>query len=63
MISDATEEKRKFFKANSLFNLKKGNLKPYLGYSWLPDGNREEIENWREKFDIPIDVDKISKHR
>ena len=30
--------------------LKKGNLEPYLGYSWLQDGNREEIEEWRSKY-------------
>ena len=47
MISDATEAKRRFFKTNSLFNLNKGNLKPYLGYPWLPDGDREVIDTWR----------------
>ena len=59
MLSSATEAKRKFYKHNSLFNLKKGNLKPYLGYSWLPDGNREEIEEWRSKYNLPIDIEKI----
>ena len=59
MLSSGTEAKRKFYKHNRLFNLKKGNLKPYLGYSWLPDGNREEIEEWRSKYNLPIDIEKI----
>ena len=58
MLSSATEAKRKFYKHNSLFNFKKGNLKPYLGYSWLPDGNREETEEWRSKYNLPIDIEK-----
>ena len=59
MLSSATEAKRKFYKHNSLFNLKKGNLKSYLGYSWLPDRNREQIEDWRSKYNLPIDIEKI----
>ena len=59
MLSNATEAKRKFYRHNSLFNLKKGNLKPYLGYSWLPDGNREEVEEWRSKYTLPIDTEKL----
>ena len=49
MLSVATEARRKFCKHHSLINLKKGNLKPFLGFSWLPDGSREEIEEWRSK--------------
>ena len=49
LLWGATEAKRKFYKHHSLFNLKKGNLKPFLGFSWLPDGSREEIEEWRSK--------------
>ena len=41
LLAGATEAKRNFYKHNSLFNFKKGNLKPYLRYSWLPDGNRD----------------------
>ena len=59
MLSNATEAKRKFYRHNSLFSLKEGNLKPYLGYAWLPDGNREEIEEWCSKYPLPIDIEKI----
>ena len=45
--SGANEAKRKLYKNQSLFNSTKGKFKPNLGYSWLPDGNREEIEEWR----------------
>ena len=45
----ATETKRKYYQHHSLFNLKKGRLKPILGISWLPDGSREEMEEWRSK--------------
>ena len=41
------KQNENFTKNHSLFNSKKGKLTPNLGYSWLPDGNREEIEQWR----------------
>ena len=59
MLAGATEAKRKIYKQNSLLNFKKRNFKPYLGYAWLPDGNREEIEEWRSKYNLPIDIEKI----
>ena len=59
MLAGATEAKRKSYNYKSLFTFKKGNLKPYLGYSWLPDGNREEIEEWCSKSNLPIDIEKI----
>ena len=59
ILSGATEAERKFYTHNSLFKLKKGNLKPYLGCSWLPDGNREKIEEWRSKYNLPIDIKNI----
>ena len=57
MLSSATEAKQKFYKHNSLFTFKKGNLKPYRGYSWLPHGNREEIEEWRSKYNLAFDFE------
>ena len=59
MLSGATEAKRKIYKHHSLFSFKKGNLKPYLGYSWLPDGNREKIEERRSKNTLPFDIENI----
>ena len=32
LLAGATEAKRKFYRHKSLFNFKKGNLKPYLGF-------------------------------
>ena len=59
MPSRATEAKRKFYKQHSRFNWKKGNLKPYLGYSWPPDGNQEEIEEWRSIYNLTLNFENM----
>ena len=59
MLSGATEEKRKIYRHHSLFNFKKGKFKPHLGFSCLPDGKREKMEEWRSKYNLPIDIENI----
>ena len=44
LLSGATQAKQKIYEHHSLFKLTKSNLKPYLGYTWLPDRNREDME-------------------
>ena len=57
--SGATEAKRKNLQTSESNHFKKGNLKPCFGYSWLPDRNREEIAEWRSKYNLPLDVENI----